>query len=90
MLGLPNWGARQLGLREVGQAAEARTKVSERRPIGRVIPIGRVTRALTASDWAARSDTSLSIRDIGRFRAAQIDPSSSEDASFSPRSTSLR
>jgi len=43
-----------------------------------------------ASDRAARTDTSLSIRDIGRFKAAQIDASSSEEASFSPRSTSLR
>ena len=67
-----------------GQAAEARTMVSERRLIG------RVTSALTASDSAARSDTSLSIWDIGRCRAAQIEPSSSEEASFSPRSTSLR
>ena len=52
---------------------------------------GRPSKATaTASTSAARRETSLSTADSGTSRASQIAASSSEDASFSPRSTSLR
>lgn len=51
---------------------------------------GRTTGAATASDSATLVDTEAKTADSGTSRAAQIAASSSEEASFSPRSTSLR
>ena len=51
---------------------------------------GSWTGAVSASVSATRTDTWLSTSESGRPRAPQMEPSSSEDASFSPRSTSLR
>ena len=50
-------------------------------------PAGRTRRP---SDSAMRLETSMRTWERGSSRAPQIEASSSEDASFSPRSTSLR
>src|SRR4029450_10675691 len=68
------------------QAAEATTE-----PIpGAAEPTGRVTGAAMPSVWATRVETSRRTAESGTPRAPQIEPSSSDEASFSPRSTSLR
>ena len=66
----------------VAQAAEAETKAAA--------GSGRETRGVRASVSATRSETCPSASDNGSRSAPQIEASSSDEASFSPRSTSLR
>ena len=70
------------GRRRARQAAEAETRAA--------VGSGRATGAVSASVSATRSETCPSTSESGRCRAPQMEASSSEEASFSPRSTSLR